>query len=95
MCTSCLLHLYKYLLIHTFYNNTVAKNITNQMLEHINSTSYTHLKNSWGTAVNYHPVKLKINTLHTSTTTTIFNKIVTRTKNILSKNLPQLYTIRN
>lgn len=87
MCISCLFKLYKPSLVHIFYNNTVAKNVTPFSLEHIYSTPFTQKTFSSYTAVNTNTYSYFIPTYSTVSTTTIFNKVIKKVE-LINYNYP-------
>ncbi|MDQ5914046.1 MAG: hypothetical protein QG623_665 [Patescibacteria group bacterium] len=95
MCISCSQYMYNYLLVHTFYNSSVAKNVTTSNLKHIISTATPQHAPLSVPAVNLYREGSFTPTLYTPTTTTIFNRIVIRTKFPFNKLFPQTYTIKN
>ena len=95
MFTTCSFHMYNFPLVHTFYNISVAKIVTPLDLKHIYNTLNPQLTFFSPQAVKIYPEEAHFHTQSTDTTTTIFNKVVTRTKSLPNKSLTQTYTIKN
>ena len=69
------IHVHISQLIHTFYNTSVAKNVTPQAFQHTLDTINPHPHLLSLHAVKSYGDSLTFHTQYTGTTTTIFNKV--------------------